>query len=170
MRLRELTRADWPRILSLNFASVLELSDLDELRLQWLLSLTHRDLVVESEREVIAFALAIAPGTAYDSENYRWFSGRFERFLYLDRVVVAATQRRRGIGAQLYDAMEAAAQPFERMVCEVNVLPPNRASLAFHGSRGYVEIGRLQHGQEKVVALLSKELSPTRLTSRGTNA
>jgi len=161
MRLRELTRADWPRMLSLNLASVRELSDLDELRLQSILSLTHRGLAVESEREVVAFALAIAPGTAYDSENYRWFSARFERFLYLDRVVVAETQRRRGIGAQLYDAMEAAARPFGRMVCEVNVLPPNHASLAFHDSRGYVEIGRLQHGQEKAVTLLSKELAPT---------
>jgi predicted GNAT superfamily acetyltransferase len=28
----------------------------------------------------------MAPGTAYDSRNYRWFSDRFERFLYLDRV------------------------------------------------------------------------------------
>ncbi|MGH2863810.1 MAG: hypothetical protein ACRDJX_01015 [Solirubrobacteraceae bacterium] len=54
--------------------------------------------------------------------------------------------------------MEDAAARFERIVCEVNVLPPNPASLAFHMARGYREIARLQQGQEKVVALLGKEL------------
>jgi len=80
------------------------------------------------------------------------------------RVAVAASQRRRGIGAQLYDAMEVAAASFERMVCEVNVLPPNHASLAFHAARGYVEVGRLAHGPAKLVALLSKELATDPLT------
>jgi hypothetical protein len=158
MRLREPTRADWPRLLELNLASVRELSDLDELRLQWILSMAHRSPVVESEGEVVAFAITLPSGVGYDSENYRWFSARFERFLYLDRVVVAESLRRRGIGAQLYDAMEAAAEQFGRMVCEVNVLPPNQPSLAFHASRGYVEIGRLEHGADKVVALMSKEI------------
>lgn len=160
MQLRELTPADWPRVLDLNAASVQELSELDERRLRWILSLAHRRLVVESGGEVVALALAIASGTDYDSANYRWFAARFERFLYLDRVAVAESLRRRGIGAQLYDAMEAAAASFGRMVCEVNVLPPNPASLAFHASRGYVELGRLAHGSTKVVALLGKELQP----------
>jgi uncharacterized protein len=157
LQLRELTRADWPRLLALNLVSVRELSALDEGRLEWILSLAHSALAIEGEGELVAFALAIAPNTAYDSENYRWFAGRFERFLYLDRIAVAASMRRRGIASRLYEAMEAAAAPLERMVCEVNVHPPNPASLAFHVSRGYVEIGRLSHG-EKLVALLGKEL------------
>jgi predicted GNAT superfamily acetyltransferase len=51
------------------------------------------------------------------------------------------------------------------MVCEVNLEPRNDVSLAFHAARGYVEVGQLAHGQEKLVALLSKELGqapPTR--------
>jgi uncharacterized protein len=160
MTMREVTRADWPQLLALNGASVRELSELDEQRLQAILSFSHRSLVVESAGEVVAFALAMAPGTAYDSRNYRWFGNRFERFLYLDRVVVAAGQRRRGIATRLYDAMEGTAASFERMVCDVNVRPPNDASLAFHAARGYREIGRLAHGSEKVVALMSKELEP----------
>jgi predicted GNAT superfamily acetyltransferase len=161
MTLRELTPADWPRVLALNLASLQALSELDEQRLQWILSLAHRGLVVEDEGEVVAFALAIASGTDYDSDNYRWFSAHYERFLYLDRIAVDASQRRRGVGAQLYDAMEAAAASFGRMVCEVNVLPRNDVSLAFHAARGYVEVGQLAHGQEKLVSLLSKELGQT---------
>jgi predicted GNAT superfamily acetyltransferase len=159
MMLRELTRGDWPTVLALNADSVQELSELDEQRLEWVLSLAHRSLAVESVGEMVACALAIGPGTGYDSPNYRWFGARFERFLYLDRVVVARPQRRRGIGSQLYDAMErAAAASFERMACEVNLLPPNPPSLAFHAARGYSEIGRLSSSREKVVAMLSKEL------------
>jgi len=161
MTLRELTPADWPRVLELNLASVQALSELDEQRLRWILSLAHRSLVVEHEGEVVAFALAIASGTDYDSDNYRWFAARYERFLYLDRIAVDESLRRRGVGAQLYDAMEAAAASFGRMVCEVNLLPRNDVSLAFHAARGYVEVGHLAHGEEKLVALLSKELGQT---------
>jgi predicted GNAT superfamily acetyltransferase len=158
MTLREIKRADWSALLELNSASVRELSELDEQRLESLLSWAQCGLVAESDDAIVAFALAIAPGTPYDSDNYRWFDARFQRFLYLDRVVVADAMRRHGIGGQLYDAIEAAAVGYERMVCEVNLQPPNEASLAFHNSRGYAEIGRLEHPSGKVVALLSKEL------------
>jgi predicted GNAT superfamily acetyltransferase len=157
MKLRALVRADWPAVLSLNEASVHELSELDGERLQFVLTCAHRALVAEAQGAVVAFAVAMAPRAAYDSSNYRWFSERFERFLYLDRIAVDPRHRRAGIGARLYDEMEAAARPFGRMVCEVNLEPRNEASLAFHEARGYREIARLQH-PGKLVALMSKEL------------
>jgi predicted GNAT superfamily acetyltransferase len=80
-------------------------------------------------------------------------------FCISTRVVVAEPLRRRGIAGMLYDAMEAAAGPFPRMVCDVNALPPNEPSLAFHAARGYREVGRLAHGPEKVVTMLSKQLA-----------
>ncbi len=158
MRLRDLRRADWPALLALNRASVRELSDLDEPRLRAILSLAHRSLAAESEGRLVGFAITIGPGTRYDSVNYRWFDERFGRFLYLDRIAVCAPLRRAGIGTRLYDELEAAARPFERMVCDVNLKPPNDPSLAFHAARGYREIGQLPHGAERTVALLGKEL------------
>jgi len=157
-QLRALERSDWPAVLELNEASVRELSPLDEARLQYILEHAHAALVVEREDEVAAFAIAIAPGTPYDSANYRWFAERYERFLYLDRIAVGAPHRRRGLGALLYDAMERAARPFGQMVCDVNVRPRNDASLGFHAARGYEDVGRLEHGDVKTVALLRKEL------------
>jgi predicted GNAT superfamily acetyltransferase len=158
MTLREASPADLSELLSLNESSVAVLSELNEPRLHYILALAHRSLVVEREGKVVGFAIAIAPGTKYDSRNYAWFGEHFEQFLYLDRIAVAETARREGLGAQLYDAMEQSAEPFGRMVCDVNVEPPNEASLAFHSGRGYREVGRLAHGSEKTVALLSKEL------------
>jgi len=158
MKVRELARADWPAVLALNEGSVRELSPLDETRLQYILELSHAALVVEREGELAAFAIAIAPGTPYDSANYRWFAERNERFLYLDRIAVGAAHRRHGLGALLYDAIEEAARPFGQMVCDVNVRPRNDASLGFHAARGYEDVGRLEHGDVKTVALMRKEL------------
>jgi uncharacterized protein len=163
MRLRELAPVDWPAVLALNHASVSELSPLDEERLGFVLSCANRAVVVQDEYdgEIVAFALAIAPASDYDSRNYAWFGERYESFLYLDRIAVGADRRRRGIGALIYDELEGAAAEFGRMVCDVNLEPRNDASLAFHRARGYREIGRLQH-PGKLVALMCKEIASTR--------
>jgi hypothetical protein len=156
---RELRDTDHPRVLELNQASVQELSPLDEQRLDYILALARRSLVAErDDGEVVAFAIAVAPGTGYDSRNYIQLGEMFASFLYLDRIAVADSARRRGLGAALYDAMEAAAAPYGRMVCDVNIEPRNDASLAFHAARGYREVGKLAHGEQKTVALMSKEL------------
>jgi predicted GNAT superfamily acetyltransferase len=157
MRLRAIGRGDWPAVLGLNETSVNELSPLDDARLEFILSCSHRALVAEAEDGIAAFAVAMAPQSAYDSANYAWFEQRFKRFLYLDRIAVDAAHRRRGIAALMYDEIEDAAREFGRMVCDVNVEPRNDASLAFHAGRGYVEIDRLEH-PTKIVALMCKEL------------
>lgn len=159
MAVRDLAERDLPRVLELNAASVQELSPLDESRLALILSFAHRSLVIEHEDEVAGFAIAIAPGRPYDSLNYTTLSEMFESFLYLDRIAVADSARRQGLGAALYDAMESFAAPFGRMVCDVNIEPRNDASLAFHRARGYREVGELNHGEVKTVALMSKELA-----------
>jgi predicted GNAT superfamily acetyltransferase len=157
--LRDATRQDWPRLLELNAASVVELSPLDEQRLRYILGLAHRCLVIDGDDGVSGFAIAVAAETDYDSANYSWFSKRYERFLYLDRIAVAAQARRQGVATRLYDAMEQVAAPFERMVCDVNIKPRNDPSLAFHAARGYREVGQLAHGAAKTVVLMSKELT-----------
>ncbi len=158
MELRDVTASDHAALLALNEASVRELSPLDEKRLSYILALAYRSVVIERDRQTLAFAIAIAPGADYDSRNYARLSERFERFLYLDRIAVAAHARRQGLGAILYDAIEETARPFGRVVCDVNVVPPNEPSLAFHAARGYQPLERFEHGPQKAVVLLSKEL------------
>jgi predicted GNAT superfamily acetyltransferase len=158
MKARELARADWPTVLALNEASVRELSPLDETRLQYILELAHAALVVEREGKIAAFGVVGSSWTPPNNTNHRWFAERYERFLYLDRIAVGAAYRRLGLGALLYDAMEEAARPFGQMVCDVNVKPRNDASLGFHAARGYQDVGRLEHGQVKTVALMRKQL------------
>jgi len=139
--LRPITSADHAAVLALNEAHVELLSPLDIHRLWWLLDLAaHADMIVADDA-VAGFVLAFAPGTAYDSDNYRWFAERYSDFLYLDRIAIDPAFRRRGLASAVYDELEAAAHPCGRMVLEVN--HDNEASLAFHQARGYVELERL---------------------------
>jgi predicted GNAT superfamily acetyltransferase len=91
-----------------------------------------------------ALLIAHDQDAAYDSPNFLWHRARFDRFVYVDRVVVAAHARGRGLARQLYLALFQAAKAagHRRIVCEVNLDPPNPASDAFHAALGFVEVGR----------------------------
>jgi predicted GNAT superfamily acetyltransferase len=165
VHLRPLTDDDTTAVLALNHASVESLAPLDEQRLAALRAMAWRAGAVEADGEVAAFVLVFTAGVGYDSDNYRWFSRRYDDFCYLDRIVVGSRWRRRGIGRLIYDDMEQAAVPHGRLTCEVNAEPPNEASLAFHAARGYVEVGRLTHDGGKVTAMLCKQLPAKELSS-----
>jgi len=118
-------------------------------------------LIAEVDGVPAGFVLAVAPGAGYDSVNYRFFEERGSDHLYVDRVVVAAVHRRRGIATRLYEAVEARAAETGRaeVTCEVNVRPSNPGSLAFHRERGFVEVGRQETtGGTITVALLAKPI------------
>jgi uncharacterized protein len=157
--LRPITEADVPAVLTLNDRFVEYLSPLDAERLLWLVGVADRADVVEVDEQVAGFVVTVAPGSDYDSDNYRWHASRYgDSFYYLDRIVIAEEMRRRGLARFVYDAMEDLARGFGRMTLEVNVDPPNAGSLAFHAARGYVEVGRLGDPGH-VVALMAKELT-----------
>jgi len=156
-----MAEADVSEVLALNEASVADLSPLDIPELTRLRRLARRDDVVEVNGQVAAFVLVFGPSADYDSANYRWFTERYADFGYLDRIVVGQQWRRRGLGRLIYDDVEKAAGSHGRLACEVNLEPPNHASLAFHAARGYVEVGRLRYDGGKVTAMLVKELPPS---------
>jgi len=159
VKLRSMTNADEPQVLALNSASV-ELSRLGPDRLDWLRLIAAHAAVVEIDGVVAAFALTFAPGASYDRLDFQWFSDTYgDRFLYVDRIAVAEPYRRKGVASLLYRAIEKAAKPFDRLVCEVNVDPPAVPALGFHTERGFVEVGKLAQADGRTTALLSKELS-----------
>lgn len=90
-----------------------------------------------------ALLIAFDQDAAYDSPNFLWFRERYDRFVYVDRIVVAEKARGRGLARVLYEALfEAAlAAGHVRVVCEVNSDPPNPGSDAFHAALGFAEVG-----------------------------
>jgi len=145
-------------VLALNNAHAIELSwlDADQLRV-----LIRGAFYARRIGEIDAVLLAFDEGMMYDSPNYRWFRARYRRFVYVDRVVVAESARRRGYARQLYvDLFEHARRAGHDIVgCEVNHDPPNPASDAFHAALGFTEVGRASiHQAGKTVRYLVRAL------------
>jgi len=151
--LRPIEPRDHAAVLELNAHNVELLAPLDEARMAQLMGWTDRADVIEVEGDVAGFVFTFASGTAYDSSNYRWFSENREEFYYLDRIVLADTHRRLGLGRRVYDELEQVAADYGRMVLEVNVEPANEPSLAFHRARGYVDLAQLGEPGKKVVLM-----------------
>jgi predicted GNAT superfamily acetyltransferase len=144
-------------VLWLNEANVVNLAPLDETRLLRLRDLADRFDVVEVDGAFAGFVVTFEPGTGYDSVNYRWFTDQGRDFYYLDRIALREEYRRQGLGGFVYDEIERVAAPYGRLSLEVNLLPRNEASLAFHARRGFVEVGRLGD-DEHLVSLMEKAL------------
>lgn len=155
--LRPIEARDHDRVLDLNARNVALLAPLDDARLLELLGWADRGDVVEHDGRVVGFVLTFAPGTPYDSENYRWFTRAFDDFYYLDRIVLDDDVRRLGLGRRVYDELEEVARRHGRMVLEVNLEPPNEPSLAFHRTRGYADLAALGAVGKKVL-LMEKPL------------
>jgi hypothetical protein len=150
---------DLDALLALSNAHEEEIGRFTEEAFAELVALSFRSRMT-SERD--AFLIALCGRAPENAPNYRWFAARFARFVYIDRVVVAANSRKSGLGNLLYnDVMEAARRAgHTRLCCEVNVDPPNPGSDAFHTRMGFQEIGRAYlQDRGKTVRYLMRDLT-----------
>lgn len=116
---------------------------------------------VRAEPEGLALLVAFNETCHYDSPNFLWLRERFPRFNYIDRVVVSETARSRGLARRLYAGLEAETRQTarERLVCEINAMPPNPQSDAFHRALGFAPVGEQHlHDRGKTVRYWAKEL------------
>ncbi len=153
-------------LLALNNAHAQELSWLEPDRLR---SMLAQAFLACRIGPADAFLLAFDQDAAYDSPNFLWFRARYSRFVYVDRVVVAAAARGRGYARSLYEALfaRAGASGHERIFCEVNAAPPNPASDAFHAALGFREVGMAAiHGGAKTVRYFERPLAEAAFGAR----
>ena len=113
--------------------------------------------------EADALLLTLDQTANYDSPNFLWFRQRYDKFVYVDRIVTAPTARGKGYGRALYSDLfqRAKAAGHARVVCEVNFDPPNPVSDAFHTALGFFEVGRDSvsfHGGSITVRYLLRSL------------
>ncbi|MEO1103342.1 MAG: GNAT family N-acetyltransferase [Pseudomonadota bacterium] len=119
-------------------------------------------LRIVDEGNLLGLCLVLPSGLNYDSLNYRWFTDRYDHFLYVDRVVVSPAAQGRGVGRLLYqDTLDLAREAGLPRVCsEVNVDPPNPGSMAFHVAMGFTPIHeRINPSEGKTVAMMVHELA-----------
>ncbi|MHA1525134.1 MAG: GNAT family N-acetyltransferase [Alphaproteobacteria bacterium] len=158
--LRPIAEQDIPLLVQLNNTYAAELSLLDA---QGFAALVAQAFYAKCTPDRAAFLIAFAHSAAYDSPNFLWFKDTGQRFVYVDRIAVAASARGAGLARLFYQDLfaSAAAAGFGRICCEVNLRPPNPASDRFHQAQGFVEVGRAElAGRDKTVRYLKKELAP----------
>lgn len=158
--LRPAVEDDFDAILQLNTAAVPHVNRIDRHELAGLAAQAFHFHVARVGDSLAGFLLSLAPGADYGSLNYRWFSERYEQFVYVDRIVVADDHHGLGIGRRLYAGLERAMAGFApSLTCEVNLAPANPGSLAFHGRLGFAEVGQqATEGGAKRVCLMHKRV------------
>jgi predicted GNAT superfamily acetyltransferase len=142
-------------VLTLNNDHAEMTSELDAARLAAMIGAAR---LARAAVDGAAFVIVFDEGAAYDSPNFLWFRERCARFLYVDRIVVSPAARGRGLARALYGEVFAAALASgrDRVVCEVNHVPPNPVSDAFHAALGFTESGRGSPAPSKVVRYLER--------------
>ena len=137
------SEAQLQSIYNLNQANTPEVGSLESMQhLKQLIELSAYNILVLKEGEVVGFIICMREGSAYGSENYKFFSQRLKKFLYVDRVAIDEQHRRAGLGQAIYeDIFSQASNDSLPIALEVNTQPVNQPSLTFHEKMGFDQIG-----------------------------
>ena len=95
MLIRPATHQDFDRILLLNSREQDKTSPLSLERLQQLHQWSAHHTVAVDGGVVQGFLLVMDQSSDYDGDHFRWFTARYSRFLYVDRIVIDASHARR---------------------------------------------------------------------------
>ena len=131
------------KIYDLNQANTPEVGSLESKKhLSKLIELSTYNLLVLKGDEVIGFIICMREGSVYGSENYKFFSKKLKKFLYVDRVAIDKKYRREGLGKAIYDDIFVQAKKENLPIAlEVNTQPINQPSLDFHQKMGFNRVG-----------------------------
>ena len=130
-------------IYNLNQANTPEVGSLESMQhLKQLIEFSSYNLLVLKEDGIVGFIICMREGSAYWSENYKFFTKRLKKFLYVDRVAIDEQHRRTGLGQAIYeDIFAQAISDSLPIALEVNTQPVNQPSLNFHEKMGFDRIG-----------------------------
>jgi predicted GNAT superfamily acetyltransferase len=163
IRIRDVTDDDFPVILKLNQAAVPQVNAVDTDALRWFEQEATYFRVAEAGGHLVGFLIAVAHDSGYASKYFGWFCDRYDRFVYVDRVIVAESARGKRIAWNLFEDVErVAGERGYLLVSDVYSRPPNQISLSFHDKYGFQRVGSQQvdDGAREVAKFL-KQPSPT---------
>lgn len=158
--LRPLAPRDHAALLRINAANVPEVAPVSATDLAPLLRFEGLHLVaVDAQDVVLAYLLSFPSASAYDDEEMRHFRRLVPApFHYIAQVAVDAAHRGRGIGRSFHATVERLARRRGvRTICtDVNLDPPNHASLEFHRRLGFTPIGQATLSSGWTIAFLAR--------------
>lgn len=142
--IRAAMKEDYDFILDLNKENVEVLSPMDNSKLTEFMKMATLLWVAQVNGKRAAFMIVLDENAlSYDSENYLWFKQHYERFLYVDRIVIDEPFRKIGLGRTLYQKVfdYAKGHSIPVVTAEIDTIPYNEASLNFHRIMGFKEVG-----------------------------
>ncbi|MEC9094710.1 MAG: GNAT family N-acetyltransferase [Planctomycetota bacterium] len=158
MKIADAQPAHYLKILELNEGAIPHVNSISRETLENLAQQSKYFLVALDENEhVSGFLLTLDENADYQSLNYQYFLKHFNRFLYVDRIVVQDSCQRQGIGRKLYETVKTKAMgTFPVCTCEVNLHPPNPHSLRFHERCGFAGVDQqeTENGNKRVLLLV----------------
>jgi uncharacterized protein len=162
-RIRDLTEPDRAGFLCINADSAPAVSRLDSIAATALLSAADIAWVAEIDGRLAGYLVGFLSTSNYDGEEFSWFKKSRNGFVYVDQIAIASPFRGHGIGRHLYTELFrwSLDNTCSTVVCEVNLQPPNPASLAFHERCGFSRVGQLAVSDGREVALLECLIPPS---------
>ncbi|RUL80034.1 GNAT family N-acetyltransferase [Dyella choica] len=160
LAIRDVREHDLDAVLALNNTAGRSILALDAERLRYFYEQADYFRVAEIDGHLAGFLIALRDGRDYLSPNYRWFSGHYPSFVYIDRIVIANAYRRHGLGRIFYcDVNSYAEVRVPLLTCEVFLEPADDVVVLFHGTYGFQEVGQQRMGERgPQVSLLAKDL------------
>ena len=161
VHIRLVEQKDLNTVLLMNNEAVPAVNELNAEDLQWYFEVANTFFVGEIDGEIVGFLVGLdGPGLPYESENYAWFSSRYEKFLYVDRVVVDSGIFSQGLGQLFYKKFIEVPSGYSFLRAEVNLRPRNERSLRFHEKFGFKPVGEQDTNEgKKTVQMLEYKIS-----------
>ena len=162
VHLRPATADDVLQLAQLNNSAVPAVPLVSDAEMAELLVQANWSLVAERDGQVLGMVMCFGTGEDYSSENYRYFEQNYSSHFYIDRIVIDESARGEGLGAILYGEVfaEAARRGAQVVTCEVNLEPPNPASIAFHHRMGFEDVStQATKGGSVVVQLMAASVT-----------
>jgi predicted GNAT superfamily acetyltransferase len=167
--IRDVCRADLAEVLEINRAATPAVSRLDATSAESLVALASVVWVALEHERIAGYMIGFLASDGYAGDEFRWFKQRAASFVYVDQIAISPNHRRCGIGRLFYARLAewSAENDCRAMTCEVNLAPPNPASLAFHSRCGFMKVGKMQTSDGRQVALLEHRLRKKPPQKRG---
>ncbi len=146
-------------ILSINQGHVPLVGSLENVKdLENLLKMSFLFAITKENNEITSFIVCLREGEQYKSLNYAYFSEKYKKFLYVDRIGVKNGHQNKGLGSLLYKKIDQIGNKIGLPICaEVNTKPYNKTSIQFHIKHGFEKIGEKSFSNQYEVAYFVKK-------------
>jgi len=160
LTIRSALPADIPAIVDINTAGRPGVYPLTPETMAATLTAAPYVMVAELDGLVAGYMIGYTAGDVCEGDEFAWFQARMPPFLYIDQIAVAPHARRMRVGARLYAhaASHECAHAIPALVCDINLDPPNPASLRFHARLGFQEVAVITTHDGRTVSLQRKDL------------